>query len=424
MKSIIVGRVLQGLGGGGIDVLVSIILADMTMLDERSKYLGLMAIPSAIGNIMGPFVGAFFSTYLSWRWVGWINLPLLVLGGCLVVFFLKLRTVPPGTTLSENVTRLDWTGMLLLIAGITALCVPISWADSLFSWASWQTLLPLILGIALLGFFSWYESKPSAPVIPHRLFQTKTGNAALIGGFIHGMILIPLLQYLPLFYQAVQLLPAISSAVVLLPTVILSSFLTAGAMILVPVLGGYVWLIRAGWCIAILGTGLLVLFDIHSSPALLYGLPILWGQGVSVLRILMLPIQASVKRVDDEGLATANFLTIRMFGALLGLAACTPIFTNVFSKSMFEAAIKLDGPLVSLKNADNAVSFIGDLRTVDVESDVLDQILRVYLESFKAIFYAMIALSVLGLVSSLFLDEIELKRKDRGAQSFEDDLAI
>lgn len=58
MGTIIAGRVLQGLGGGGIDVLVQVILADMTTLEERSKYLGLMAIPSAVGNIMGPTVGA------------------------------------------------------------------------------------------------------------------------------------------------------------------------------------------------------------------------------------------------------------------------------------------------------------------------------------------------------------------------------
>jgi MFS family permease len=132
MKTVIVGRILQGLGGGGIDVLVSIILADMTTLCERSKYLGLMAIPSAIGTIMGPFVGAFFSTYLSWRWIGWINLPLLGLGGLLVLFFLNLRTVSRGKTLSSKLGLVDWTGMILFITGITALCVPVSWAGSLF----------------------------------------------------------------------------------------------------------------------------------------------------------------------------------------------------------------------------------------------------------------------------------------------------
>jgi MFS family permease len=193
MRTIIVGRVVQGFGGGGIDVLVSIVLADMTMLEERAKYLGLMAIPSAVGTIMGPFVGALFSTYVSWRWIGWVNLPLLSMGTVLVVFCLRLRVVPLGTTLLSNLNRLDWVGMPLVIIGTTAFCVPISWAGSLFPWASWQTLFPLIMGVATLVVFAWYESKPTAPIIPRRLFQTKTGNVALLGGFIHGMVLFSLL---------------------------------------------------------------------------------------------------------------------------------------------------------------------------------------------------------------------------------------
>lgn len=421
MNTVIAGRVLQGLGGGGIDLMASIILADMTTLEERSKYLGLMAVPSAVGNVMGPFVGALFSTYASWRWIGWINLPLLGVGTVLLLFFLKLRAVPLGDTLVSNLNRLDWIGMLLVVVGITVFCVPVSWAGSLFPWASWQTLLPLLLGAVMLAVFAWYESKPAAPIIPHRLFQTKTGNMALVGGFIHGIVLISLLQYLPLFYQAVQLKTAIMSAVFLLPTVIVSVVVAAVCMMLVPLFGGYVWLLRLSWLITALGTGLLALFTVDSSTSMLYGLPILWGQGVSLLRLTMLPVQASVKHVDDEGLATANFLTVRMFGALIGLAICSPIFNTVFSSAIWGAAVEPAGPLAPLRDASNAVNFIGELRTLDVPASTLDRVLQVYLESFKAIFYTMLGLSGLGLVSSVFLDELELKRKDRGNQRFEDD---
>jgi MFS family permease len=410
MNTVIAGRILQGLGGGGIDVLVSVILADMTVLEERSKYLGLMAIPSAVGNIMGPFVGALFSTYASWRWIGWINLPLLGVGAMLLVFFLKLRTVPLGATLTSNLSRLDWVGMALIIVGITAFCVPVSWAGSLFPWASWQTLLPLVLAVVMLIVFAWYDSKPAAPLLPHRLFQSRTGNMALVGGFIHGMVLISLLQYLPLFYQAVQRKTAISSAIFLLPTVMISVLVTAVSMMMVPVFGGYVWLLRIAWVITALGTGVLALSHVGASPSM----------GVSLLRILMLPVQASVECVDDEGLATANFLTIRMFGALIGLAICSPIFNIVFSNSVSAVAVELAGPLAALKDASNAVNFIGELGSLDIPAALLDQVSRAYFEAFKAIFYTMTAVGGLGLLSSVFLDEIELKRKDRGNQRFED----
>jgi hypothetical protein len=369
---------------------------------------------------MGPFVGTLFATYASWRWIGWINLPFLGTGALLLFFFLRLRPVPLGATLVSNLKRLDWIGMPLVIIGTTAFCVPLSWAGSLFSWASWQTLVPLFLGAATLVCFAVYEARPSMPIIPHRLFQTKTGNMALMGGFIHGMVLISLLQYLPLFYQAVGLETAIASAVYLLPTVIISVVVTVVSMMLVPFFGGYVWLLRLSWVITGLGTGLLALFGVGSPPSMLYGLPILWGQGVALLRLTMLPVQASVKRVDDEGLATANFLTIRQFGALVGLAISAPIFNTVFSKSLAGVAVPLTGALTPLNDASNAVNFIGEMRSLQVSPTTLNHVSQVYLDAFRAVFYAMTGLGGVGFLTSIFLDEIELKREARGAQRFED----
>ncbi|EAS30224.3 MFS transporter [Coccidioides immitis RS] len=420
MSTIIAGRVLQGLGGGGIDVLVQVILADMTTLEERSKYLGLMSIPTAIGNIMGPIIGALFATYATWRWIGWVNLRFLGIGTPLVFFFLKLRPVPLDATLSRNLNRLDWIGMALVVVGITIFVVPLSWAGSLFPWVFWQTLLPMFLGVGVLVVFILYEARPAAPIIPHRLFHSKTGNVTLVGGFIHGMVLVSLLQYLPLLYQAVELETAILSAVSLLPTVVVSVVFAAISMMRVPFFGGYVWLLRLSWAILTLGTGLLALFDVGSSSAMLYGLPILWGQGVALLRLNILPMQASVKNVDDTGSAIGQFLTIRMFGGLIGLTISSAIFNNVFAKSISDTTVQLTGALAPLKDVSNAVNFIDKLRSLEVSLTTLHQVLRVYLKCFQTIFYTMTGLSGLGLMTSVFLDDIELKGQNLGSQRFEE----
>ncbi|CAI7661491.1 unnamed protein product [Penicillium viridicatum] len=420
MNTIIVARVLQGLGGGGLDLLAMVILADMTTLEERSKYLGLMAIPSAIGNIMGPVIGALFSTYVTWRWIGWINLPLLGIAIPLVFFFLKLRPVPLDATLASNLKRLDWIGMALVIIGITIFVIPLSWAGSLFPWASWRTLLPLLLGVAVLVIFVFYEAKPAAPIIPYRIFHSKTGNLTLVGGFIHGIIMVSLLQYLPLLYQAVELESAISSALSLLPTVIISVVVAAVSMLMVPLFGGYVWILRLSWVVLTLGTGLLALFDVGTSSSMRYGLPILWGQGVALLRLNILPMQASVKNVDDTSLAMGQFLAIRLFGGLVGLTISSAIFNNVFSASISNTTIQLTGALAPLKDASNAVNFIDELRSLDVSFTMLDQVLRVYLKCFQTIFYTMTGLGGLGLLTSVFLDEINLKGQDLGNQRFEE----
>lgn len=81
MPVLIVGRSIQGLGCGGLDVLEEMIVSDMTSMKERPKYLSMIAAAIAIGSITGPIVGALFTEYLGWRWIGWINLP-IIYGPC------------------------------------------------------------------------------------------------------------------------------------------------------------------------------------------------------------------------------------------------------------------------------------------------------------------------------------------------------
>jgi MFS family permease len=420
MNTIIVGRVFQGFGGGGIDVLAEIVLADMTTLKERSTYLGLMAIPNAVGNIMGPIVGALFSNYVSWRWIGWINLPLLGFAAPLVIFFLKLRPVQLDTWLVDKISNLDWIGMVLVVSGITILVLPLSWAGSLFPWVSWQTLLPMFAGLVLLVVFAIFEAKPVAPIMPHRLFHSKTTNMTLAGAFIHGMILVALLQFLPLWYQAVGLRTAIQSAVSLMPTVITSVVFAAVSMMMVSVVGGYVWILRFAWIVLTLGTGLLALLNVDSSPSMRIGVPILWGMGVALLRLNMLPMQASVKRVDDTGAAIGLLMTIRLFGGLVGLTIVSTIFNSVFSSDIASVSDLLKGPLAPLADASNAVAFITEIRVVELAAESIKPVLEVYLSSFKAIFYAMTAFSGVGLITSMFVDEIDLSGKNLGRQRFEE----
>jgi MFS family permease len=200
MGILILSRVLQGLGGGGLDVLGEIILADITSLKERPLYLGLFSIPMAGGAICGPIVGAALAENASWRWIGWVNLPLGVTG--LLLFFFSLRLKPIETTLAFKLARLDWTGMVLFLVGSTLFSLPLSWAGALYPWASYKTLVPFILGFLVLISFGFYEARPVQPLFPYRIFKSRTATFTLIGSFMHGAVLNGGLLYLLLSFQA------------------------------------------------------------------------------------------------------------------------------------------------------------------------------------------------------------------------------
>lgn len=203
MPVLIVGRMLQGLGGGGLDVLSEIILTDITSLKERPLFLGLYALPMAGGGVCGPLIGAAFSEFVDWRWIGWINLPIIAVGVLLAFFFLHLR--PIDSSFRSKLRRLDWIGMLLFTIGSTTFALPLSWAGAMYPWSSWKTILPLIIGAVFLLVFAIYESKPADPVFPYRIFNNRTAVVTLIGAAAHGAVLYSILLYTPLFFQAVML---------------------------------------------------------------------------------------------------------------------------------------------------------------------------------------------------------------------------
>lgn len=160
MPFLIVGRILQGLGGGGLDVLSEIILTDITTLKERPLYLGLYALPMAGGGVCGPIIGAAFSEYVDWRWIGWVNLPIIAVGVVLSFFFMHLH--PIDSSFRSKLHRLDGIGMLLFTIGSTTFALPLSWAGAMYPWSSWRTIFSLITGaLVLVVSASMNPSRPS-----------------------------------------------------------------------------------------------------------------------------------------------------------------------------------------------------------------------------------------------------------------------
>ena len=417
MPVLITGRILQGLGGGGLDVLSEIILADITSLKERPLYLGLYALPMAGGGVCGPIIGAAFSEFVDWRWIGWINLPIIVVGVVLTSFFLHLR--PIDSAFRSNLQRLDWIGVLLFTIGANTFALPLSWAGSMYLWSSWRTILPLTIGVVVLFIFVIYESKPAAPVLPYRIFRNTTAVVTLIGAAVHGAVLYSIIQYLPLFFQAVMLETPFRSAVSVLPTSACIIGFSIVGVLAVEVVRCYRWGVIANGLLMTLGVGLWALWQRSSSRALLYGLQVIAAVGVGTLfTILTIPMTASVQNVDDMGIAAGILVSYRLFGALLGLAICSTVFNSVFEQHI--AAIGRLPPSVGrLKDVREAVGFIPTLRLIDLQPRMLEQIIEAYRVSIMAVFLTLAGIGAAGFITSLFMKELTIEREDLGRQQFE-----
>ncbi|MFN3866082.1 MAG: MFS transporter, partial [Demequina sp.] len=108
MDVLIVGRVIQGLGGGGLIILAQAIIADVVPARERGRYMGVMGGVFAFATVAGPLLGGWFTESIGWRWVMWLNLPLGLLAIASAVLFLKIPARPRAGR------KVDVSGMMLL----------------------------------------------------------------------------------------------------------------------------------------------------------------------------------------------------------------------------------------------------------------------------------------------------------------------
>ena len=414
MTVVIIGRLIQGLGGGGLDVLNEMIVVDITTLKERPLYIGILAIPMALGSIAGPIIGSAFTEYVTWRWIGWINLPLLALDVLLAALFLRLKSL--DEPLRSRFARLDWIGSLMFAIGATAFALPLSWADNIYSWSSWRTIVPLIIGIFVLVALGFYEGKPQSPLFPHRIFKSRSSLMTLINGTIHGLIIYPATTYVPLFFQAVKLQTPLQSAVSMLPCCcgVIGFALLSG--VAVEVSRRYLWQFWVSWISIAVGVGIWSMWDNGSSVAETAGFQIVAGVGLGALwTVPALSMQAGAATVQDQALAVGILVGTRLFGALIGLAIGSTVFASMFQKSIAPLQPLPDAAAV-LRDASQAVGFIPSLRGLDVSPEELTGIIKAYRETFQVIWYVMAAFGCVGFITSLFIKERSIESEETGNQ--------
>lgn len=417
MNVVVAGRLIQGFGAGGLDILQTIILCDITTLKERPRWLGVLSAANAVAAVTGPFLGAGLAQPDVWPWLGWIGLILAGITALLAYFFLHLK--PLDADLKDRVRMLDWYGFILFAIMAAAISLPLSWADTLYPWGSWQTLLPLVIGIALIVPFAYIEKNATAPMIPYQILDNFSINAGMVSGLIYGLLLNPILLYIPLFYQAVYRETPLGAAESSLPLCVLIVAMSIGVSLLMDWHRKYRIALWTGWCLTAIFLGLNYIVGGSTSKAQAYGFQAVLGAGLgTVLVATQITVLASTKQSDDEGLAAGLFVTVRFIGSLLGFAVCSTVFTSMFRRGL-SSLQALPQQLVALEDASQAVSFIPQLREIDVSPDVLRAVTGAYEDAFKTIWIVLAAFASLATLVCLRVRESSLEREDVGRQGFE-----
>ena len=408
---LIAARAVQGVGGGGIITLGEIIICDLVPLLERGQYSGLLAGTYAIGTILGPVVGGLLTDHTSWRWVFYINLPICGAALLLIVPFLNLKYRREGTML-DRLKRVDWIGNALLTAAVTAILLALAWAGTKHAWASWRTVVPLVLGfVGMIGFAAIQASGyVKEPTTPPQLFSNRTSIAVFIMAFIHGMLLLWVIYFLPIYFQAVLGSTPTHSGVQIFPIATTIAPAAAIAGVLVTVTGHYRAFHFVGFALMASGAGSMAVLDTSSSIGAWVGFQLLFGLGNGMVFNTMIPPLLASLPTTEVATATATWTFMRSFGSIWGIAIPSSIFNDRINRLVADRLADQPGVAALLvKGGAYEKATASFIRSLPLGADnIREKVVQIYVDALHVVFYVIIPFAVLGIPIAVFIKGYKL----------------
>jgi EmrB/QacA subfamily drug resistance transporter len=211
MAVLVVGRALQGLGGGGLLSLAQVIVGDVVLPRERGRYQGYISIVFGVASIGGPVIGGFFAQHLHWSLIFWINLPIGLVALLMTNRVLKL--LPRH----ERRHRLDVAGAVLMMAATVLLLLALTWGGVRFAWSSIPIVALLAASVLFWAAFAFRLLTAREPFLPLTLLTNPvvgfgTASVACVFGTMIGLSI-----FVPIYFQLVLGLSASASGLALIP---------------------------------------------------------------------------------------------------------------------------------------------------------------------------------------------------------------
>ncbi len=322
MGTLVAARAVQGLGGGGLIVLVQSVVADEVPPRDRAPYLSAIGAVFALSAVTGPVIGGWLTEGVGWRWAFWANLPL---GGLAVLAVaLLLRHDPPRR---DSPVRLDIAGTAVLAVAVTALVLLVSWGGTRLPWTSPAGLgLAALTGTAAVAFVL-VERRAVEPVIPLGLFRDRTFTAVVVAGLVMAVAMFGTLGYLPTYLQMAAGLGPRAAGLAMLTLVAGLAVAIVGSAQIVRRTGRTKFLPLVGTGLVATALGLLATLT-TGTPLPLAGLYLmLLGLGIGCAWEVLVVVAQNTAPDSALGTATATNSFFREIGVCVGSGLVGALFT-------------------------------------------------------------------------------------------------
>ncbi|KAK4208432.1 major facilitator superfamily domain-containing protein [Rhypophila decipiens] len=419
---LIVGRAVAGLGVAGLQNGGLTIIASAVPIHRRATMNGILVGLSQLGIVMGPLIGGAFTSYSTWRWCFYINLPFALLVAPAMCYVHiptiasapdeKLQTTTEGMSRAKSLLHdLDIIGFILLTGFAIELLLALQWGGSLHAWDS-SVVIGLLCGavVTLAVFLYWQHRQGENAMIPFSIVsQRVVWCGCIVYGFLMAALFL-LTYYLPIYFQSVKDASAILSGVYTLPNILAQLGAAILSGVLVEKLGYYLPWSVASAIITSIATGLMSTFDVATSVGNWIGYQILFGAGCGMgIQMPILAVQHSLSP-QKIPIAIATLIFAQNMLTAIWLTIANTIFNNSLRTLIPEYAPSIDPQTVVDAGATG-------IRSVVPDGPVLEQLLSAYSKAIDKTFY----ISSASLAVSLFFvwgtgwKDIRKKKGQEGA---------
>jgi EmrB/QacA subfamily drug resistance transporter len=310
--SLILFRVLQGVGGGMIMPISQMIMAEVAGPKRMGKVMSVVVMPAMLAPILGPVVGGLILENLHWSWIFFVNVPIGI-----VAVILGQRMLPQSEL--GEAGKLDVLGLVLLVTGMPLIVYGLAEIGTRGSFTAPQVVAPILTGIALLIVFGWHALRTARPLLDVRLYANRVFGAASLTTFGLGAALFGAMILIPLYYQQVRGESVIVTGLLVGPQGI--------GMLLVAPFTARLTQRFGGGRVAIVGVSILALSSLplafiaaDTSIVLLSLALLLRGVGIGLSFIPTTTVAFASLRTDQLSDATPQMNVLQRVGGAIGTA--------------------------------------------------------------------------------------------------------
>ena len=314
LELLILGRAIQGLGGGGLLVLAQTVIGDVVPPAERGRYAAYISGAWAVASIAGPVLGGAIAEHVHWRAIFLLNMPLGFLA--MAICWGPLKRLP--WTKREH--RLDVLGSVLVVSATVMAMLALTWSGPRHGWRAPDTLGLLAACALVTGWFIVHVRRAAEPLIPLSVLSNRTVAAATIGGFFVMAAYTGLAVFLPIYLQLVLGLSPSNAGLALIAYMagaVIGSWIAGRALTR---LTRYKLAAVAGLAAAVIALVLMTAWSGRMPLATFEALLLLAGAGLGAnFPVTTVSVQNAVES-HNLGAATGVLQFLRSLGSAIGIA--------------------------------------------------------------------------------------------------------